>query len=527
MALLDRIPPARRCTRFAALLAALAALAIAPQAGAAPIAAKQADAVVESIGVNTHLGYTNRNYNEFTTVRQRLLDLGVRYIRDQVSLGRPDVYSRFRQLAADGIHLDAIAGDPLQRWSTGTIDQQLDLIQKELGTAVASIEGPNEYDLQGDPNWVPVLRDYTRRLWEGVKARPALAGLPVIGPSVVLEENQEALGDISSWVDYGNTHSYQSGNAPDDDARWSNDLSYAAKNSGSKPVQVTECGYNNAVNTTNGHRPASERAAGIYMPRLFLDNFQRGIARTYSYELLDQKEDSTRTDIESSFGLYRNDFSPKPAATALKNLIGLLSDRGTQFTPASLDYGIQGAPSSARQLLLQKRDGSFYLVLWNRVSVWNPQTRTDIDPPDVPITVQLNQPIARAEVYEPNTSASPLSTATNPSAVKLNLSERVSVIKLVPGAPQQTPAPEPAPTPAPTPTPTPTPAPEPAPASTPAPESAPAPTPAPEPQPTTEPAPTPAPESSPSKPVKRHRQRTHRRYLQRHDARVSALKRSG
>ena len=344
---------------------------VAPQATAAPVVAKQADAVVESIGVNTHLGYSDTLYDNFPVVRQKLLDLGVRYIREGVSLGRPGLYSKLRQLASDGIHLDVIAGEPLQRWNIGTIDQQLNMIQQELLPSVASLEGPNEYDIQdpvqGDPNWVSDLRDYTRHLWEGVKARPALASLPVIGPSVIRQEGQTSLGDISSWVDYGNTHTYQSGNAPDEESRWNTELFYAAKNSGSKPIQVTESGYHNAVNTTNDHRPASERAAGIYMPRLFLDNFRRGIARTYSYELLDRKEDPTHTDIEAAFGLFRNDFSEKPAAAALERLIALLSDKGSQFTPASLDCTVQGAPSTARQLLLQKRDGTFYLVLWNRV----------------------------------------------------------------------------------------------------------------------------------------------------------------
>ena len=327
--------------------------------GPAPVPAQPADAVVESIGVNTHLGYTDTPYDDFPLVRQRLQELGIRYIRDGVSQERPDVYARMRELAAAGIHLDAIAGDPLQRWNIGTIDQQLDLIQRELTSAVISIEGPNEYDLQGDPDWIAVLRSYTRQLWEGAKARPALAGLPVLCPSIVTRPDMALAGDLSPWCDYGNTHTYLSGAMPETDSIWDGELAAAASNSAAKPVQVTETGYHNGVNGTVGHLPTSERATGVYMPRLFLEDFRRGLVRSYAYELLDQREDPSKTDIEAAFGLLRNDLSKKPAAVAIERLIGLLSDRGPAFEPTALAYRLEGAPPTARELLLQKRDGSF------------------------------------------------------------------------------------------------------------------------------------------------------------------------
>jgi hypothetical protein len=445
----------------------------------APVAATPADAVVESIGVNTHLGYTDTPYNDFALVRQRLRELGIRYIRDSVSQDRPDVYAKMRELAGDGVHLDAIAGDPLQRWNIGTIDQQLDLIQKELTSSVISIEGPNEYDLQGDPDWISILRSYTQQLSEGVRARPGLAALPVLCPSIVRRENMAATGDLSPWCDYGNTHTYLSGEMPERDSIWDGELAAAANNSAAKPVQVTETGYHNGVNGTVGHLGTSELASGIYMPRLFLENFRRGLLRSYAYELLDQREDPSKTDIEAAFGLLRNDFSKKPAAVAVERLIGLLSDRGASFKPTGLAYRLEGAPATARQLLLQKRDGSFDLVLWNAVSVWDTEQRVDTNPPDVPVTLTLGEPIAGAEVFEPNTSADPVATFASPTSVALDLSERVTVVKLVPPAavppPPPVPEPEPEPTPAPEPEPSPLPLPVPPPPRTgiPTPPSAP------------------------------------------------------
>ena len=470
---------------FAALLAALtlapAARGATTQSDAArllavPVQAQEADAVVESIGVNTHLGYTDTPYNDFELVRQRLRELGIRYIRDGLSQNRPDVYSRMRDLAADGIHLDVIAGDPLQRWNIGTIDQQLDLIEAELTSAVTSIEGPNEFDLQGDSSWVPVLRDYTQQLWEGIKARPKLAGLPVLGPSIVGREGMALVGDLCPWTDFGNTHTYLSGAMPETPSIWDGELTAAARNSASQPVQVTETGYRNGVNGTIGHQPASERAAGIYMPRLFLDDFRRGIDRSYSYELLDQRDDPSKTDIEAAFGLLRNDFSKKPAAVAIERLIGLLSDRGPRFEPGALAYRVEGAPAAPSSCCCRSATAASTWCSGTRSASRDQGTRADVDPANVPVTVELEQPVAGAEVFEPNVAAEPLASFSNPSSIGLDLGPRVTVIRI---DPRPTPPSEPTPVP-PTPTPTePTPAPPANPAPRPVTPRTPAPAPAP------------------------------------------------
>ncbi|HWC09134.1 MAG TPA: hypothetical protein VG458_08780 [Solirubrobacterales bacterium] len=238
-----------------AAAAVVAVLALLPTAASAATQAKPADAFVETVGVNTHLGYDDTPYDNFAMVRQRLGELGIRYIRDGFSLNRSAVYSRVRTLAGDGIGLDVIATDPLGRWQFGTIDQQLEMIETELLPAVVSIEGPNEYDIQGDPNWVPVIREHTQRLYEAIKSRPRLAALPIVGPSITRQENMPKAGDLSQWADYGNTHTYLSGDIPERDSIWEREFGAAAPIFGGKPWQVTETGYHNAVN-----RPLSGRS---------------------------------------------------------------------------------------------------------------------------------------------------------------------------------------------------------------------------------------------------------------------------
>ncbi len=417
----------------AASATALAALALAPAAQADTPRARPADAFVDSIGVNVHLGYTDTPYRRYDEIQKKLIRLGVRHVRDGINPGQAFVYEAWRSLASCGIKLDLIIGDPLQRHGIGPLESQLDLVkQARLQGALASIEGPNEYDIQGDPNWRPRLRDYQQRLYREVKSDPALRRIPVLGPSLVQGESRGQLGDLSGSLDFGNIHPYPSGNEPDLDSHMDQELGMAATNSGRKPVQATETGYHNAVDSSNPHRPATERAAGTYMPRLFLDYFRRGIARTYSYELLDEFPDGDKTQLEANFGLLRNDFSEKPAYTAIRHLTELLRDPGPRFKTGALPYSLAGTPNDLRQVLLEKRDGSFYLALWREDSVWDQNAGRKMATSADALRLSLPRGAKRVEVYRPSSNSGPVLKRANVRSVGLDVSPSVQIVKIVP-----------------------------------------------------------------------------------------------
>ena len=425
---LSRPHPGRSLGTLVTLAVAFAA---AP-AQAAPAPARPADAFVESVGVNVHLGFNDTPYVRADAVRDKLLELGVRYVRDGISQKRPDVYRRMRELAQLGVRTNLIVGDPLQRWDVGPLDEQLDLIERELAPAgvVASLEGPNEFDHQDVEEWAGPLRDYQRRLYEGVRARPGLDHLPVVGPSLVRWSSRAELGDISKWADYGNLHPYPGGRAPDESDHLSEELALASKNSASKPVQVTETGYHNAIGTDSGHLPVSEEAVATYMPRLYLEYFRRGVARTYAYELIDEWPDPGRTEKESAFGLLRNDFSEKPAYGAIKRLLALLADPGPSFAPAPLDLQVGGATQGLRHLLLQKRDGRHYLVMWRAVPVWEPDERHALGASSEPVRLTLNGAPGRVAVYRPNQSATPVAHHAGSEPVEIEVGPEVTVAEI-------------------------------------------------------------------------------------------------
>ena len=170
---------------------AATALAVVATAGAtAPAAdagtrARPADSFVESVGVNVHLGYTQSPYKRYDVVQEKLQKLGVRYVRDGLNPGQTQVYRAWRGLAKCGIKVNLIVGDPLQRWGIGPLASQLALIKKaEITDAIASLEGPNEYDNQGDRRWQSTLRRLPAAALRGRQVRPRAQALPGARPVV-------------------------------------------------------------------------------------------------------------------------------------------------------------------------------------------------------------------------------------------------------------------------------------------------------------------------------------------------------
>jgi hypothetical protein len=190
---------------------------------------------------------------------------------------------------------------------------------------------------------------------------------------------------------------------------------------------ATETGYTTAIEWTPAgpgeNRPVPESVMATYMPRLFFEYFSRHIARTYSYELVDQRPDPELDDRESNFGLLRNDLAKKPAFDALANTIHLLEDP---------DYSLSGETANLHEVLLEKRDGTFYLALWRIASVWDPIAKTAIDPPSEPVTIAVQPGIEAASEYLPNVSTAPVRTLTAPSQVSVDVGPGIVLIELTP-----------------------------------------------------------------------------------------------
>jgi hypothetical protein len=234
------------------------------------------------------------------------------------------------------------------------------------------------------------------------------------------------VGDISAYLNYSAIHPYPGDGAP------SSMLPYYRTNmqplSKSRGFVATESGYHTLTSWTGPHAPVTEQAMARYIPRLYLEYFDAGIPRTYLYELIDQG--TSPTTRENHFGLLRHDGSEKPAYRALANMIAVLKDPGPGFTPGSLPFTISGDTLGVKRLLLQKRDGRFYLALWTAGSSYDVVLKTDTPLVSRGVTVRFDTPVARVQQYRPNVGTAPLNSVTGVDAVNLSLDDRVLLIEI-------------------------------------------------------------------------------------------------
>ncbi|RZS87401.1 NPCBM/NEW2 domain-containing protein [Motilibacter rhizosphaerae] len=421
----------RALTTAAAAVAASAAalVAIPANASAAVLPAHQAlsaDGFVDSIGVATHLTYTNTPYGNYDMVEKRLADLGVRHIRDGWGTGSAYASDFVRnRLQKYGIGVTMVM-DPRQNATPAALK---DMVKNQLVPGADAVESLNEWDTQGG-DWAAYARNWTIQVSRAVKGDPATRSIPVLAPSFADTNDTskyQALGDLSAYVDAGTSHDY-----PGNQYEMTDQIIGTVKRNWSivapgKPVVATETGFSTGTQQAP-YATMPEAQVATTLPRLFLEHYAGGISRTFTYELLDQFRDPL---FESNFGLLRYDGTPKPSYTALQSMIGLLTDKGPAFTPGALDYSIDGGDSSTRSLLLEKRDGTFYLAVWQQQPQFNGSSV--LNPPSTSVTVRLDGP-ADVAVYRPNSGTAPLSSASSTQSVTLDSSTSTAIIKIDPSS---------------------------------------------------------------------------------------------
>ncbi len=397
---------------------------------ATPVGAKSADAFVDSIGVNTHLDYGGTwDGRNWPAIKQRLIDAGIRNIRDGYGNTHQDVSAFVQDLnRTGGVKIDFYADD---RYNT-SLDQYEQMWLGELKGAVASIEGPNEVDNRG-PGWESRYRGYAQQLSQTVRGNPGTSHIPLLSPSFacgVCTPRLQSFGDVSAWTDYGNTHNYTGGQMLTD-ALMDEMFRNQAVMTGKQPVMSTETGFSTNVKGANAdHPPVAAPQAGILGLRIYFEHFARGVPRTFWYDLADESTDTSQWG--NGWGMLQADagLSPKPLYTAIKDTTSLLKDPGPSFTPGSLAYTLQGANANTRSLLLQKRNGTFWLVVWQQAEVWARGNLVPLSPADLPLTLQLDAPASSLAVYHPGQGTQAQTSVGNTATLPLRSSANLQLIEI-------------------------------------------------------------------------------------------------
>jgi hypothetical protein len=416
------------------------------------IQARRADDFVDSMGINLHMEATSSPYNRYKLTNQKLRELGMRHFRDEINDTDRAFVDEMQRIGKLGYTLCGLieGGNDYPRHGTRLqADAVVPMITNLLPT-IDAVEGPNEPDslqFKYDGTKFPHgAINESEDLWKIVQEHSEISMLPVLAMSEGYAPDFQLLAAITpppiDYATYGNMHAYQGG-LTGDYGLGGYYIPYARLLTGRDPLWTTEMGYhNNTQYLSDGEQQGvSERASAIYLPIAFLSGFIHRVQRTFSYELIDEFSDPglTSGSGEGHYGLLRFDGTPKPAFLAIKNLIALLRDPGSQdFRPGSLAVTFNGAPDTMRYTLLQKSSGDDYLAVWNDVGVYQTATAgqlgKDVYPEGVPIGVTFSDATPTA-VYAPNDESGIGETeaytiSSDSRSVTLKLPPQVLLIKI-------------------------------------------------------------------------------------------------
>jgi hypothetical protein len=323
--------------------------------------------------------------------------------------------------------------------------------------ALLAFEGPNEPNNWGikfegqaggrDKTWMPVAK-LQSALYQAVKSDPVLRRYPVWSISeggaetdnvglqfLTIPQGVDTLMPAGTkFADYANVHNYiYHPNAPglEDNKTWkAAEPTSACKVDGlyveygvtwahhyrgypeadlvALPRVTTETG------TTIGG-DISEEIHALNLLSMYLDQFKRGWSYTAVYLLRDRVDEGGN----QQFGFFKPDYSPRNAAVYLHNLTTILADQGSLGKPDKLAYTIPAQPATVHDLLLQKSNGAFELVVWNE-QVSGSST----------VQVNLGGAQSLVKVYDPTTGVLPRQKLTDVTSLTFNLRDHPVVIEI-------------------------------------------------------------------------------------------------
>jgi hypothetical protein len=401
-----------------------------------------ADEFLSSLGVNTHVDQGASGASYIGPLRY----LGVRNIRDA---GRhfPQVQLINRET---GVRLDLICGADLE----GSLATARALASTG---ALLALEGPNEPNNfpityeglsgGGTRSWAPVAR-FQADLYRAVKSDPLLKAFPVFAVSEAGAEIDNVglqflripagagttFPEGTAYADYANPHNYvatnrkiyidnQAWNAADPTLNgpwdglfveygitWRGHFQgYSKLQLSTLPRVTTETGWDTMKDI------GGEKTQGTVLINTYLAQFKRGWRYTFIYQLRDGEGG------DGNQGIFNSNSTPKLAATYIHNLTAILADNRPIPLPGMLNYSIIDQPATVHDLLVQKSDGTFELIIWNE----NVRGSDEV-------TINFDRVFATIKVYDVSIGTRPTKLLNRSKSMTLRLNDHALIVEIAP-----------------------------------------------------------------------------------------------
>ncbi len=334
---------------------------------------------------------------------------------------------------------------------------------KHLATAGAllALEGSNEPNNWGityqnefggrDKSWLSVAKMH-RDLYATVKNDEVLKNYPVWSISengaqvdnvglqfLTIPDGAETLMPAGTqYADYANCHNYIShpgwpglhdnqtwlSSSPTKDCpvdglygnygiTWLNKFKgYSQQELINLPRVTTETGF--SVDKSLG---VTEEIQGCLYLNLYLSQFKQGWKHTAIYLLKGRANEPAH----ESFAFYTLDYKPKKAAHYLHNFTTILADKKGVGKLRKLDYEILNQPATTHDLLLQKNNGNFMLIIWGE--------RFKSGGTD-DVTVRFGNKFKTIKIYDPTKGVMETERYKNCDVVKLSLSNHPVILEI-------------------------------------------------------------------------------------------------
>jgi hypothetical protein len=135
---------------------------------------------LDTIGVNTHLGYADSQYNDIAQVAAALRYIGINHVRDRAIDSRSPNSGHYRALAAGGVKFCMFWG--VKRSMANAIDQ-IGALEASYPGAIQALEGPNEIKpafAYSGLSGIPAARKFMTDMRHAAAANPVLRRKPLI-----------------------------------------------------------------------------------------------------------------------------------------------------------------------------------------------------------------------------------------------------------------------------------------------------------------------------------------------------------